>query len=310
MSTAPEGGKYPGLEIRKGATEDVGNVFTAAARSVSITDTVEHSYINSLLDRSKRGELGLYALMAGCRTVGAMCYRELDRDAELVFGHVLAGAGDVEGYFLESVVDDLFEKGIHTVRTNFNWPEPHRFTEEARALGFTMSERMGMCRSPVPVTPSCAGCEIGPWQDRHTADVCRAMCEDQAPVDRAVYPVFSRPEGARALMDSVLNDRHGKFLRELSYVACADGRPIGFLISTLLPEGSILILDISVDRDHRRRGVGGALLDRLVGDAYAGGYGQIVLAVTAGNDDAIRLYERKGFKVNGYFRQHVLSKIR
>jgi len=31
--------------------------------------------------------------------------------------------------------------------------------------------------------------------------------------------------------------------------------------------------------------------------------------VTSNNYDAIRLYERKGFKVNGYFRQHVLSKM-
>jgi len=113
----------------------------------------------------------------------------------------------------------------------------------------------------------------------------------------------------KMLVDSVLADRHGKFLPALSYVARAGGVPIGFIISTMLTDGAILILDLGVDRHSRKKGVGGALMDRLVGDAFRDGHGEIVLAVTSNNYDAIRLYERKGFKVNGYFKQHVLSKV-
>ncbi len=296
---------YDTLEVSRGITEDMEGVFVDAARRAG---AAEGTYVRCLLERARAGELGVFALSARCRTVGAICYKVLDGDAELVFGHAVTG--DPEAYFLESVVRDLFRGGAHTVRSNFNWPDADGFIRGAQAMGFTVTERMSMCRCPGPVygrPPD--GFVVLAWQDCHASEVCRVMHEAQSPVDRPVYPMFGLPEGVEKLMDSVLHDKHGRFLRELSYVAVAD-RPVGFLISTLLSDGSVLILDIGVDRGYRRRGIGGALLDRLIGDSFMRGYGLIVLAVTSGNHDAIRLYERKGFRVNGHFRQHVLSKVR
>lgn len=43
------------------------------------------------------------------------------------------------------------------------------------------------------------------------------------------------------------------------------------------------------------RGIGAALVDRLVGEARRGGLDLLVLTVTDGNDVAIHLYERAGF---------------
>ncbi len=77
------------------------------------------------------------------------------------------------------------------------------------------------------------------------------MVEGASPADVPVYPMFSRPEGARMLMDSVLKDRHGKLLRELSCVARENEKTIGFLLSTMLPDGSVLILNIAVAEDRR-----------------------------------------------------------
>jgi len=303
MSMAFEG-KSDGMEVSRGITEDMEDVFSDAAMQVN---AAEGAYIRCLLGRVKKGELGVYALSARCRTEGAVCYKVLDGDAELVFGHVVGGGP--EAYFLEAVVRGLFDDGVHTVRSNFNWPEPGGFIRGAQVLSFAMTERMSMCRCPGPADGGTPGdFRVLAWQDCHVGEVCRIMHEAQSPADRPVYPMFSRPEGVKNLMDSVLRGRHGRFLRELSYVAVAD-RVIGFLLSTLLSDGSVLILDVGVDRDYRRRGVGGAMIDRLIGDSYAGGLGLIVLAVTSNNYDAIRLYERKGFKVNGYFRQYVLSKI-
>jgi ribosomal protein S18 acetylase RimI-like enzyme len=295
-----------GPVVTRDITDDIGGVFADAAGKVPIADQAERTYINCLLDRARRGELGIFVLSSGARAVGAICYRALDGDAELVFGHTMAGNED---FFLETAARCLFSDGIHTVRSNFNWPDSRGFIEAARDMGFNVTERMSMGLSPAAVKPSYGGFDILPWHDRHAGDICRIMCRDQSPADLPVYPMFSRPEGVRALMDSVMLDRHGKFLRELSYIASAGGMFVGFLLSTMLSDGSILILDLGVDRDHRKKGIGGALLDRLIGDAHGAGYGQIVLAVTSSNYDAIRLYERKGFKVNGYFRQHVLSKI-
>ena len=296
----------PGLNVIKGSVEGVGHVFADAAHTVPVTDQVERGYIHHLIDRVRRGDLGMYTLLSGTKAVGVICYKALDGDAELVFGHSM-GAG--EAFFLKSVTDSLFSEGMHTVRSNFNWPDPRGFIPAANGMGFVVTERMGMCVAPCPVKPSYSGFDILPWTDLDREDVCRIMYENQSPADLPVYPMFSRPEGVRALMDSIIADRHGLFMRNLSYVATVSGRPAGFIISTLLTDGSILILDVGVDRPYRKKGIGGALLDRLIGDAFRDGHSEVVLAVTSNNYDAIRLYERKGFKVNGYFRQHVLSKI-
>jgi GNAT superfamily N-acetyltransferase len=295
-------GRHDGLDVSRGATDDLDGVFIEAARM-----TMEGPYVLCLLDRVRAGELGVYVLSARCRTIGAICYKVLDGDAELIFGHAIDGGA--EAFFFEGVVRGLFESGAHTVRSNFNWPEPDAFVRAALAMGFTVTERMSMCRCTAPISYDAPpGFRVLAWQDGLAGGVCRVMCDAQAPADRAVYPMFGLPEGARMLMESILQDRHGKFLRELSYVATSGEMPVGFLISTLLPDGSVLILDIGVDPGCRRLGIGGAMLDRLIGDSYASGYGLIVLAVTSNNYEAIRLYRRKGFSVNGHFMQYVLSR--
>jgi ribosomal protein S18 acetylase RimI-like enzyme len=309
MSMAYVDDNCPGLEFGKGLTEDAADVFTDAVNAVPASDTSERAYIRVLHDRVQQGELGIYTLSARCRTVGVICYRSLDGDAELVFGHLLATAGNAEGYFMRSAVDDLFSGDVHTVRSNFNWPEPHSFVRAARRIGFVMTERMSMGITPSLVSHPPVQFDLLPWKDDYAPDICRIMVNGASPADVPVYPMFSTPEGARMLMDSVLHDRHGRLLRELSFVARDNEKTIGFLLSTMLPDGSVLILNIAVIKECRKMGVGGAMLDRLIGDSYLMGYSQIMLAVTANNSDAIRLYERKGFTVNGYFRQYVLSKI-
>jgi ribosomal protein S18 acetylase RimI-like enzyme len=134
------------------------------------------------------------------------------------------------------------------------------------------------------------------------------MCGHYAPSDRNVYPALTTYEGASMLLRSVIEDKHGKFLPELSLVAKADDKIVGFLISTLLLDGSVLVLDIAVDGDHRKKGIGSAMMRRTVSESFAKGRSQVVLAVTSVNAEAIRLYERLGFKKNMAFRQYVLSR--
>jgi len=120
-----------GLNVARGMAEDAGLVFADAARSAPAADQVERSYINSLIERARHGDLGVYTLLLGARSVGVICYRALDGDAELVFGH----SGGGEAYFLRSVAEGLFSEGMHTVRSNFNWPAPHGFISAARDMG-------------------------------------------------------------------------------------------------------------------------------------------------------------------------------
>jgi len=54
-----------------------------------------------------------------------------------------------------------------------------------------------------------------------------------------------------------------------------------------------------VDARHRRRGIGQALLERLIGEARSLGKHALIAGIEAGNRDSIRLHERLGFREVG-----------
>jgi ribosomal protein S18 acetylase RimI-like enzyme len=56
------------------------------------------------------------------------------------------------------------------------------------------------------------------------------------------------------------------------------------------------IESVGVLPDYRNMGIGTRLLDRLEADLREGGVHDLMLGVLAGNDAAIRLYERRGFR--------------
>ena len=291
-------------------TDGAVHVFDEAVNEFSISEYSERAYIRGLPGRIRRGDLGIYTLSLCGRFIGVICYRPVDGDTELVFGSLLQGF-EYEDYFLRSAVEYLFSSGTHTVRSGLAWPRPAGFIEAAVRMGFVMTERIGMARyasdGELSVDP-CHGFELLPWKDECAEEVCLLMCAHSAPSDKNVYPILGTREGALALVQSMMMDMHGKFLRELSLIAKADGKIVGFLITTLLLDGSVLVLDIAVDSEYRRRGIGSAMMRWLVSECAAKGRDQIVLAVTEQNLDAIRLYEHLGFKKNMSFRQYVLSR--
>ena len=61
---------------------------------------------------------------------------------------------------------------------------------------------------------------------------------------------------------------------------------------------------IGVDPEHQRGGIGAALLEQLLADARELGCARVDLEVRAGNDAAIRLYEKYGFAQVGIRRRY------
>lgn len=81
-------------------------------------------------------------------------------------------------------------------------------------------------------------------------------------------------------------------------VAEEDGIPVAFAGSVRLGD-DVHVLRLTVSEAHRRRGIGGALLDDLVDLARAEGAAAITLEVRAGNDAARALYGTRGFSERG-----------
>jgi len=79
-------------------------------------------------------------------------------------------------------------------------------------------------------------------------------------------------------------------------VADVDGGIVGYAGLCAYRSGEAYVQTIGVDADRRRGGIGTLLLTDLLDDARRRGCAQVDLEVRDGNDDAIRLYERHGFR--------------
>jgi GNAT superfamily N-acetyltransferase len=79
-------------------------------------------------------------------------------------------------------------------------------------------------------------------------------------------------------------------------LACHDGQPAGCVALRDLGEGACEMKRMFVPPGFRGLGVGRALADRVLADARAAGYRSMRLDTSRRQAEAIRLYEKSGFK--------------
>lgn len=88
-------------------------------------------------------------------------------------------------------------------------------------------------------------------------------------------------------------------------VAIDNSKFVGFAVGIVTYNRKGKILLIGVDKNFRKRGIGSELLKRLVLMFSVKGINEIELEVRVSNRDAIRFYERRGFRkrerINGYY---------
>lgn len=99
----------------------------------------------------------------------------------------------------------------------------------------------------------------------------------------------------RSWVSSYLQGLRGEAL----WIARIDGRPVGF-VAMLAQEaggGRSMVIDLlGVDRDYQGKGVGTALVSRVINN-YRATCDRIVVGTQAANIPSMRLYERCGFRV-------------
>ena len=107
------------------------------------------------------------------------------------------------------------------------------------------------------------------------------------------------PEGNRELLENALAGLFGSYLDEASpAVRLPSGPLVGFAVACQESLRSGILLDLAVDPDYRRRGIGEALLLRTLRALLAMGYPKVHLWVTEGNYPARALYDKVGFVVD------------
>ena len=91
-------------------------------------------------------------------------------------------------------------------------------------------------------------------------------------------------------------------LRDLAtFVAVLEGQDVGMVrgAPSTKGDGAAYLISMWVAPEHRRLGVGGALIDAVIAWATGVGAQTLLLDVGEQNEGAIALYRRKGFVRNG-----------
>ena len=79
-------------------------------------------------------------------------------------------------------------------------------------------------------------------------------------------------------------------------VAVEDRKFIGFAVGTITYEEKGKIILIGVDKDYRNKGIGSKLLKRLLLIFSLKDINEVELEVRVSNSNAIKFYEKRGFK--------------
>lgn len=118
---------------------------------------------------------------------------------------------------------------------------------------------------------------------------------DLEPLTSALHPDIPAAQVARRLEERRLGYRD-------MLVAELDGQVVG-TVSTgghgFQRRGSLRLFALDVGPDFRRRGVGTALVEAVEATASSRGLAKVNLEVAVENEDAVRLYERLGYRRHG-----------
>ncbi len=104
---------------------------------------------------------------------------------------------------------------------------------------------------------------------------------------------FTIPWSRQAFINEISKNDFARY-----FVALCDKKVVGYAgIWIVCEEGHIT--NIAVHPDYRHKGIASRLMAELIDTARSEGVADLTLEVRRGNADAIKLYEKFGFKVEG-----------
>lgn len=147
------------------------------------------------------------------------------------------------------------------------------------------------------------------WHDHYTDDAAALIASAYAGhIDSRINDQYRSPAGARRFLHNIVQyPGCGMFFRPASCVAfdAATGRMVGASLASIVAPDTGHITQICVSPAVRGTGIGHELLRQSLATLREMGCRGASLTVTAANEDAVKLYERVGFRIVRQFPAYV-----
>ena len=147
------------------------------------------------------------------------------------------------------------------------------------------------------------------WREERREEAAQMIAfAYQGHIDSEINDQYQTVSGARRFVGNIIQyPGCGRFFGPASCMAFRKdtGLPCGLILTSLVSEGVGHITQICVSPDSRGLGVGYELLRRALRSFADHDCSKVSLTVTSSNTQAIRLYERMGFRRTREFAAHV-----
>lgn len=228
------------------------------------------------------------------------------RQGDAAFGHLhtergLGHARLLAGALLASLPEEV--RSLDLGFTGLPAEEERRLVDElVTTPGSTAIAREAMER---PLSAADAHLRAEPPAGTERVPVSAVTVDALAELDRAAFAgavdalLLGRdPLAHRRSVEMMLAGRLGPFLEEASSAVLASDptRLLGVILCGERSSRRAIVLDVMVDPGHRRQGLGAYLLGYSLRALWALGYQSVGLWVSVGNEAAIELYHRFGFR--------------
>ena len=223
--------------------------------------------------------------------------------------------GATEARLFGAILDDLIQtQPIRRVESQLLLPGPKLGEILHRERGIEVCNRLLMSypaagSPPLPNGKAFGRFYIEPWADRHHESAANviALAYSQH-IDSRINDQYRTQVGARRFIYNIVQfPGCGTFFKQGSFVAydLNTGMLVGIALTSFVADEVGHITQLCVTPAAKGRGLGYELLRQAIATLRLHGAKRISLTVTAANTEAIRLYERCGFREVRQFAAYV-----
>jgi ribosomal protein S18 acetylase RimI-like enzyme len=257
-----------------------------------------------------------FALMQGGRVIGYSYYVCEDRKALIGDLYLLREFASVDnedlllGAVLQALLNTPYmlrvEAQLLMMHGPFERPMPFSRYLKVHPRKFMMADLADVAELPAGRATQTHLFES--WTDRRQDEAARLIANAyEGHVDSTINDQYRSVSGAkRFLLNIVQYPGCGSFFGPASYVALnRAGELMGISLASLVSDDSGHITQICVSQEERKTGSGYEMLRLSLKSLAEHGCRKTSLTVTACNQEAIRLYQRMGFRAMRRFAAYV-----